>query len=143
MATVDLDAYTKGQPEFQEKGVVAAICRISLSLSLSAGDIHRIGKLPFGAIPIDAVFYPGSAVAGGTVAKFGTSASQELFFGSATYSAALYRTTRTNLATRQQVSFSDDVAIRYESIVMVGTAGISVGHVGDLVVYYRMQGQNF
>lgn len=145
MATVDLDAYTKGQPEMQEKGVVAAICHISLSLTLSAGDVHRIGKIPFAAIPLDAVFYPGTAAAAGMVAKFGTSASQELFFGSATYSQAaapIYRLNR-KIGTAQQISFSDDAAVRYDALVMVGTAGISVGAVGDLIVYYRMPGQNF
>lgn len=145
MGTIDLDAFTKGQPELQEKGIVAAICHISLSLTLSAGDVHRIGKIPHGAIPLDAVFYPGAALAAGAVAKFGTSASQELFFASATFSqaaAAIWRCTK-KLGTAMQISVSDDAQVRYDALTMVGTAGISVGAMGDLVVYYRMPGQNF
>lgn len=145
MATVDLDAYTKGQPEMQEKGLVAAVCHVSLSLTLSAGDVHRIGKIPHGAIPLDAVWYPGAAFAATGIAKFGTSASQELFLASDSYAesgTALYRNIR-KLGTAMQISLSDDAQVRYEAITMVGTAGVSIGHVGDLVVFYRMQGQNF
>ena len=128
------------QPEFRENATIDAIYKISLSVSLSTGDIHLIGKIPHGAIPLGAVFFPGAAIQTGTVAKFGTSASQELFFASATYSAAVYTSTRP-LGTRQQISLSDDAAVRYDFVTMVGTAGISIGHVGDLVVRYRMPGQ--
>ena len=141
MATVDLHAFTRGVPEAREEGVTAALFRISLSVSNSVGDVHRIGKIPHGAIPLDAVFYPGAALAGTTVAKFGVSASQELFFGSATYSNALARTTRNLLASRAQISLSDDNTVRYEAVTMVATSGVSVGHVGDLMVLYKMPGQ--
>ncbi len=79
------------------------------------------------------------------VAKFGTSASQELFFASATFSqaAAPRYTCNRKLGTPMQISFSDDAAVRYEALTMVGTAGISIGAVGELIVFYRMQGQNF
>jgi hypothetical protein len=107
----------RNQSEGIHIGDNVAVCKISLSVSWSSGDVHLIGKLPNGAIPLDAVFFPGGAHAAGFVAKFGTSASQELFFASATYSVA----TRTSRA--------------------LGTATTSVGHVGDLVVYYKLPGQ--
>src|SRR5688572_20401033 len=108
MATVTLGLADRNQPEMVENGINVAICKISLSASLSVGDVHRVGKLPNGAIPVDAVFYPGAATGGAAVFKFGTSASQELFFGSATYSI-VSRTTR-RLGTAQQISLSDDAA---------------------------------
>jgi hypothetical protein len=137
MATITLG--NVGQPEAVEKGDNVLICHVSLSVSLSVGDVHIIGRLPHGAIPLDAVFYPGAALSN-SILKFGTSASQELFFASASYSI-LARTTRNNLCTRAQISLSDDAMPRYENVVMVGTATVSVGHVCDLVVYYKMPGQ--
>ena len=121
-------------------GSIDAIYKISLSVSLSVGDIHLIGKIPHGAIPVGAVFYPGLALAGTAVAKFGTSASQELFFASATYSQAVATSTR-KLGVQMQISVSDESVVRYDNVTMVGTAGISVGYVGDLIVRYRMPGQ--
>lgn len=128
-----------GQPEAVHVGDNVLICHVSLSVSLSAGDVHIIGRLPHGAIPLDAVFYPGAAL-NQSILKFGTSASQELFFASASFSA-LVRTTRNNLCTRAQISLSDDAMPRYENVVMVGTAAVSIGHVCDLVVFYKMPGQ--
>lgn len=139
MATIDIGNQAVNQADGVHRGVTAAICRVSLSVSLSAGDVHRIGKLPHGAIPVDAIFYTGGAHAAAMVAKFGTSASQELFFASATYSIVT-RTVRA-LGTAKQISLSDDAMPRFENIVMVATAGVSVGHVGDLVVYYKMPAQ--
>lgn len=131
-----------GQAEALERGINIAICHISISVSWSSGDVHRIGKLPHGAIPLDAVFYPGTALSAVAVAKFGSSASQELFFASLTYSqtAQIYRTIR-KLGTAMQISLSDDFMPRFEWITMVATAGVSVGAVGDLIVYYKMPGQ--
>lgn len=132
-----------GQPEQVHIGDNVAVCKISLSATMSAGDVHQIGKLPNGAIPLDAVFYPGAALAAGAVAKFGTSASQELFFASATFSQAamaVWRCTR-KLGTALAVSISDEARVNYDFITMVATAGVSVGHMGDLVVYYKMPGQ--
>jgi len=140
MATITLG--NVGQPEAVHVGDNVLICHVSLSVSFSSGDLHIIGRLPHGAIPLDAVWYPGAAAAGATVAKFGTSESQELFFVSQTYSATLYRCIRPNLATRQQISLSDDAMPRYANVVMKGGAALSVGHVGDLVVYYKMPGQS-
>jgi hypothetical protein len=140
MATLDIGNVARNQPNSVHVGVNRAVCRISLSVSLSAGDIHRIGKLPHGAIPLDSIFYRGSAIAAKGVLKLGTSASQELFFASDTYSTVVNRQI-TPLGTVQQISLSDDVMPRYQHIVMVGSAGISIGHVGDLIVYYAMPGQ--
>jgi len=146
MGTIDTRYYTTSQPETNIKAITAAIYRISLSVSVSSGDVTRIGKIPHGAIPLDAVFIPGSALAAnGCIAKFGTSASQELFFASASLSVAGGPVrTKVPLGTAQQISLSDDRMPRYESVVMVNTATLmSVGFMGDLVVYYRMPGQTF
>jgi hypothetical protein len=140
MATVLLGLGALGaQAEQVHIGDNVALCKVSLSASWSSGDVHVIGKIPNGAIPLDAVFYPGAASPAGLVAKFGTSASQELFFGSATYST-VGRVTR-RLGYAMQVSLSDDARVLFDNITMVATAGISIGHVGDLVVYYKMPGQ--
>lgn len=150
MATITLS--NVGQPEAVHIGLNTRVCRISLSVTVSAGDVHIIGRLPHGAIPLDAVFIPGAAIdaaaSTGPAFKFGTSASRELFFASVSYSVATIvgqiRTTRA-LGTAKQISLSDDAMPRYENIVMVqsaGGAGVgSVGHQGDLIVYYKMPGQ--
>lgn len=143
MATVKVGLGADGAQPESNLVINTLICKVSLSLTLSVGDIHLIGKLPNHAIPLDAVFYPGAGAAAGTVAKFGTSASQELFFASATYSQAaapIYRLNR-KIGTAQQISISDDARVLYEYVTMVGTAGLSVGHVGDLIVTYKLPGQ--
>lgn len=129
-----------GVAESVHAGVNVAICHISLSASWSSGDVHLIGRIPHGAIPLESVFYPGPASGAALIAKFGTSASQELFFASATYSVASRNTRRLGYAA--QVSLSDDAMPRYENLTMVATNNVSVGHVGDLVVYYKMPGQS-
>jgi hypothetical protein len=141
MATVKTGACNANQPRALHAGLICELMRLSLSVSNSVGDVVQFGKLPHGAIPIDAVFYPGSAIAQ-TVAKFGTSASQELFFASATYSVAVARTTRP-LGTAKQISLSDDFMPRYEHVVAVLTAAASVGFIGELAVFYRMPGQTY
>lgn len=143
MGTINTRFYTYGQPEVVERGINAEIFRISLSVSVSSGDVHNIGKLPHGAIPVDAVFIPGTALAAnGCIAKFGVSASQDLFFASASLSTGgTIRTTRA-LGTAQQISLSDDHMPRWETVTMVNTATLmSVGYMGDLIVYYKMPGQ--
>lgn len=143
MATVKVGlGADRAQPERLHAGENVEVCKISLSASWSSGDIHIVGKLPNGAIPTDAVFYPGAASGGTFVAKFGTSASQELFFASASFSTspALTRTSR-RLGYAAQISIADDARVLFENITMVATAGCSVGHVGDLVVRYKMPGQ--
>lgn len=139
MATVTTAFGQGAQAEQAHVGINAVVCKVSLSASWSSGDVHRIGRIPNGAVPLDAVFYPGPASPVGLIAKFGISASQELFFGSATYSVAS-RTTR-KLGYQMQVSIADDAVVNYDFITMVATAGVSQGYVGDLVVYYKMPGQ--
>lgn len=141
MATIKVGlGADKAQPETVHVGQNVEVCKISLSASWSSGDVHIVGKLPNGAIPLDAVFYIGAATPAGFIAKFGTSASQELFFASASYSLQPTRCAR-KLGYAQQISISDDARVLYENITMVATAGISVGYVGDLVVYYKLPGQ--
>lgn len=155
MATIDVGRVATSQPEAVHAGVNAIECRISLSATASAGDVFRIGKLPHGAIPIDAVFYGNGAtsLSTGPVLRFGTSASTELFFASTSYSLAMTGLEgdtlrcRRRLGTDRQISLSDDAMPRYEHIVMshiaAGGAGIgSVGHYGTLIVYYKMPGQS-
>lgn len=143
MATVRVGLGKDGaQPETLHVGDNVAVCKVSLSASWSSGDIHVIGKLPNGAIPLDAVWYPGAASGTTAVAKFGTSASQEAFFASGSFSLAPspHRTNR-RLGYAAQISLTDTDRVMYENITMIATAGVSVGHVGDLVVYYKLPGQ--
>lgn len=145
MATVKVGLGLDGNNAEQvHVGANVAVCRVSLSASWSSGDVHVIGKLPNGAIPLDAVWYPGAATGATFIAKFGTSASQELFLASDSYGTnegtLLHRSIRP-LGTAKQISLSDDARVLFENIVMVATANISIGHVGDLVVSYKMPGQ--
>jgi hypothetical protein len=136
------------QPEAVFNGSTnSLICHVSFSVSgtFSSTDDFIVGRLPHGAIPLDCVFYPGAAMPVALqVFKFGTSASLELFFASASYSGnAIFRTTRDNLATRQRISLSDDAMPRYENLIYSPTLVGSVGHVGDFVVTYKMPGQTY
>ncbi len=145
MSTITLGLVDKAQPEAAHLGLNVATCRVSLSASWSSTDIHRIGKLPHGAIPLEAIWYPGSAFAATGIAKFGTSASAEMFLVSDSYAESgttIYRSIA-QLGTSKQISLSDDAMPRFEYITMTATAGVSIGFVGELVVYYRMPGQNF
>jgi hypothetical protein len=145
MSTITLGLADKAQPEAAHVGLNIANCRVSLSVSWSSTDVHRIGKLPHGAIPLEAIWYPGSTFAATGIAKFGTSASAELFFASDSYAESgttIYRNT-VQLGTSKQLSLSDDAMPRFEYITMTATAGVSIGFVGELIVYYRMPGQTF
>lgn len=143
MATLLMGNVAKYQPEFAYSGNVTALFDVSASLSVSGGNVMVIGKIPHGAIPLAAVWYGDPATTGfGTfVAKFGTSASLELFFGSATYSGGVNAVSTRQLGTAMQISLSDDAAVRYDYVTMVTTAGASLGHLGELAVTYRMPGQ--
>lgn len=143
MATVKVGLGLDGnQAEQFHVGANVAVCKVSLSASWSSGDVHVIGKLPNGAIPLDWVWYPGAASPAALIAKFGTSASQELFLASDSYAETqtLYRNIK-RAGPDIQISISDDARVQYENIVMVATAGISIGNVGSLVVFYKMPGQ--
>jgi hypothetical protein len=143
MATVRVGLGANGaNAEQVHVGCNVAVCKVSLSVSWSSGDVHVIGKLPNGAIPLDWVWYPGAASPAALIAKFGTSASQELFLASDSYAETqtLYRNIK-RAGPDIQISLSDDARVLYENIVMVATAGISIGNVGSLVVFYKMPGQ--
>ena len=142
MATVTVGPGSGQLPEQVHVGVNAAVCKVSLSVSWSSGDVHVIGKLPNYAIPLDWVWYPGVASPAALIAKFGTSASQELFLVSDSYAETqtLYRNIK-RAGPDIQISLSDDARVLYENIVMVATAGISIGNVGSLIVLYKMPGQ--
>lgn len=136
MANVDIGLGASGaQPQTLHAGPNQVVCRISISATTSAGDVLRIGKLPNGAIPTDAVFYPGPAFAAG-IWKFGLSASQAAFIASATVSTV----TRGNVALSWQLSLSDDARVLYDYIVGVPSAVVTAGHQGNLVVSYVMPG---
>lgn len=124
------------QAQTVHAGPNQVVCRISLSATTSAGDVLQIGKLPNGAIPTDAVFYPGPAFAAG-IWKFGISASQAAFIASATVSV----TTRGNVPLSWNLSLSDDARVLFDYVVGVPSAVVSVGHHGNLVVSYVMPGQ--
>lgn len=145
MATYTLGNVAKNQPEAVEQGPNVVICHVSLSVTLSLDGLIRIGKLPHGAVPLDAVWYSAAAAGTAFVTRFGTSASTEMFFASDSWAEAtgqIYRTTR-QMGTAVAVSLSDDAMPRFEHITMGGgvALGVSVGFLGDLIVYYKMPGQ--
>lgn len=143
MATVKVGPGIEGpQAEQVHVGTNALVCKVSLSVSWSSGDVHVIGRLPNGAIPLDWVWYPAAASPTAFIAKFGTSASQELFLVSDSYAETqtLYRNIKRG-GPDVQISLSDDARVLYENVVMVATAGISIGNVGSLVVFYKQPGQ--
>lgn len=145
MSTETLSTATANQPEAVEKGVNIAVCRVSLSATASLDSVWRIGKLPHGAIPLDAIWYPAAAAGTAFVNRFGTSASTEMFFASDSWAESgvgIYRTTR-QLGFPRQVSLSDDAMPRFEYITMGGgvAIGVSIGYMGDLLVYYKQPGQ--
>lgn len=131
------------EPEAVHAGVNALVVHLSFSTTFSPTDVLNIAKLPVNAIPLDAVFYGGTATGiGGSTLKFGTSASPSAFFASASYSTAVYRTTK-RLGLAAQASLSDDKMPRYVPVQMVSAAGATLGYIGELVIYYKMPGQGF
>lgn len=143
MATITNDIVAATPPKKLHAGENVLVCRISLSATFSAGDIFRVGKLPHGIIPLDAVFYMGPAFTNastGACLKMGVSASMDLFFASATFSVgggSLWRSTIAQGTRRKALfSLSDDAGVRYEYVTFVPTSGTSVGHIGDLVIRY-------
>jgi len=145
MATVTLSSADKNQAEAVHVGTNCGVYRVSLSATASLDSVWRIGKLPHGAIPLEAIWYPGAAAPATFVTRFGTSASTELFFASDSWAEAAgtnYRTAR-QLGTARQVSLSDEAMPRFEYVTMGGGVAIdvSIGHMGDLVVFYKIPGQ--
>lgn len=136
-------AMANNQPEAVHAGVNALVIHLSFSTTFSPTDTIAIGKLPVNAVPLDAVFYGGTATSiGTTVLKFGISASLSLFFTSATYSAARYQgAAAKRLGLAAQASLSDDKMPRYVNVTMVSAAGATLGYLGELVLYYKMPGQ--
>lgn len=120
-------------------GLNVLVCKVSLSVSNSVGDVHIIGKLPRGAIVLDTVFYPGADSPVTFIGKFGTSKSLEQFFVSDSWAdvATLTRNTYRLGSVPGLISLSDG-GPDHENVTMVATAGCSIGHVCDLVVYYAV-----
>lgn len=139
MATVYMADWSAAAPT-SRRGPNIALFRISASTTVSVGDTWVVGKLPHGAIPVGAVFYAAAQVN----AKFGTSASLELFFVSDTYSTVAGNQgggvqSNLRLGSAQQISVSADATVRFENVTMVaGTTDASLGYIGDLVVTYLM-----
>jgi hypothetical protein len=145
MATFYATGYAARQPEAVHAGLNCATFVISLSVSSTpaATDTIIIGKIPHGAIPVDAVFYPGAQLAANGCLALGTSASTQLFFATSTTFSSGITSARSNrkLGPRLQVSLSDDAMPRFENVVMTTQTGVSVSDVGTLVVFYKMPGQ--
>jgi hypothetical protein len=139
MANVDIGLGASGaSPQQVHAGLNAVVCRISVSATTSAGDVLRVGKLPHGAIPTEAVFYPGAAFVANTIHKAGISASQAAFISSKSYSGGVVAG---DVALTWQLSLSSDARVLYEYITMTPTSVITAGHYGNLVVSYVMPGQ--
>lgn len=125
-------------------GLNVLLCKVSLSVTLSAGDVHIIGRLPRGAIVTDTVFYPGAAAPATIIAKFGTSKSQSAFFASDSWAdvATLTRGAKRMGSVAGLISLSD-AGPDFENVVAVFSgAGVTVGHMCDLVVYYTVGMEN-
>ena len=146
MATVTLSSANLGQAEAVHAGVNCGVYKVSISATASLDSVWRIGKIPHGAIPLEAIWYPGPAAPATFVTRFGISASTELFFASDSWAETQtnYRTAR-RLGSPFQVSLSDADMPRFEYVTMGGGVGIdiSVGHMGDLVVFYKLPTQGF
>ena len=143
MANVILGNVAGNQPE-AGLNLNAAICRISISATTSAGDVLKIGKLPNRAIPIDVVFYTGGAHANNTILKFGMSATEACFLTSDSYSVApgLYRGDVNLNLLEAFTSRSDDAVQRFTYITCTPTSVVTAGHLGTLVVFYKIPGQS-
>lgn len=132
------------QPEAVHAGLNVLVVHISLSVTWSPTDVIQVAKLPVNCIPTDAVFYGGSAL-GTTVLKIGTSASPSLFFTSATYSNVRTQGAAAKLlgykARDVGTSLSDDKMPRYVNVQIVPSAGATLGFIGELVIYYKIDGQ--
>ena len=141
MATVTIGTAAVNQAEAVHAGVNAAVCRVSISATTSAGDVLRIGKLPHRAVVLDAVFYAGAAFVNNGIWKFGISGSEADLLISASYSTAGSVRTGVNVVAAPDLSRSDADNQRYTYVTATPTAVITAGHAGTLVVFYKMPGQ--
>lgn len=144
MATVTLGNVASNQPEAVHAGLNSARCRVSISATTSAGDVLRIGKLPNGALIDSVVFYAGAAHADNTILKFGVSGSEAAFLTSDTYSVAngIYRGDVNPVNLVNILSRSDDAVQRFTYITCTPTSVVTAGHLGTLVVNYKIPGQS-
>ena len=135
------------QAEVVHAGVNAAVCKISLSATTSAGDVLRIGRLPHNAVIFDAVFYPGAAFVDNAILKAGLSGTEAAILASDSYSVAGFGSPngagcRMNVSPLLlNTSVSDAHPVRYKHITVTPTAEWSVGHYMTLMVFYKMPGQ--
>ncbi len=146
MATITIGNAVRNRAESVHIGVNAAVCRISISATTSAGDVFRIGKLPHQAQVLDAVFYAGAAYVNNGIFKAGLSGTEAALLASDSYSTAFGAAngngTRINVdPTLLNTSRSDDNAQRFTYITCTPSAIITAGHFGTLVVFYKMPGQ--
>lgn len=143
MANVILGNVAGNQPEAVHAGLNAAVCRISISATTSAGDVIKIGKLPHLAIPLQVVFYTGAALANNTIFKFGLSGTEACFLTSDTYSVApgVFRGDVNLNLLEAYTSCSDAAVQRFKYVTCTPTDALTVGHAGTLVVFYKMPGQ--
>ena len=135
------------QAEAVHAGINAAVCKVSISATTSAGDVLRIGRLPNKAQVTDAVFYPGAAFVDNGIFKFGLSGTEAALLASHSYSlafgAAFGAGSRLNVnPLLLTTSRSDDNAQRFSYITCTPTAVLSAGHYGTLVVFYKLPGQS-
>ena len=135
------------QAEAVHVGINAAVCKVSISATTSAGDVLRIGRLPSRAQVFDAVFYPGAAFVDNGIFKFGLSGTEAALLSSHSYSlafgAAFGAGTRLNVSPLLlNTSRADTDAQRFTYITTTPTAVLSAGHYGTLVVFYKMPGQS-
>jgi hypothetical protein len=144
MANVILGNVAGNQPESVHAGVIAAICRISISATTSAGDVLKIGKLPNRAIPLEAVFYTGAAFVSNLITKFGLSGTEAAILTSDSYSVApgVYRNDVNLALLASYTSKSDEATQRFTYITCTPTDVLTAGHYGTLIVTYKIPGQS-
>lgn len=117
-------------------GVNAGVFTLSLSAASSAGDTIVFGRLPHGAVILDATCTGLSGYNGTHAPQIGLSATASLLFASVTYST-LIRTVKTGHL-GYQVSLSDDAMPRYANVIATCSTAITAGSILRLVVLYKM-----
>jgi len=141
MATIPVGNAALNQPEDQIKGINAAVCRVSISATTSAGDVLRIGKLPNRALVSNVVFYPGAAFVTNTIFKFGVSGSDACFLSSRTYSSGELVVRGNVSLANLNLSRSDDAVQQFTYITCTPTSALTAGNAGVLMVEYKVPGQ--